>query len=278
MFRVVADPAVGIAKIRVSVHMLGEKFEEETEISIRPPSTLQKISGSGSIAGGTTQKITIPQGDFMSGSFRYDLVISRSPVAELADRLRDLVQYPYGCTEQTISAAFPQLYFADFSDLLRMKNDSRLQANANVIEAIRKIKMRQLYNGALTMWDGQGEENWWATTYAAHFLLEARKAGFDVDNSLLETMLSYLINRLKTKETITYYYNRDQNRKIAPKEVAYSLYVLAIAGRQQVSAMNYYKSNPQLLALDSKYLLSAAFSHPGIIDQSFSLCYHFYHI
>jgi uncharacterized protein YfaS (alpha-2-macroglobulin family) len=263
MFRVVADPAVGIAKIRVSVQALGEKFEEETEISVRPPSTLQKISGSGSIAGGTTQKITIPQGDFMAGSFRYDLVISRSPVAELADRLRDLVQYPYGCTEQTISAAFPQLYFADFSDLLRMKNDSRLQANANVIEAIRKIKMRQLYNGALTMWDGQGEENWWATTYAAHFLLEARKAGFDVDNSLLETMLSYLINRLKTKETITYYYNRDQNRKIAPKEVAYSLYVLAIAGRQQVSAMNYYKSNPQLLALDGKYLLSAAYAASG---------------
>jgi alpha-2-macroglobulin len=60
-----------------------------------------------------------------------------------------------------------------------------------------------------------------------------------------------------------YYYNRDQNKKIAPKEVAYSLYVLSIAGRSQVASMNYYKANPQLLALDSRYLLSAAYAIAG---------------
>ncbi len=76
-------------------------------------------------------------------------------------------------------------------------------------------------------------------------------------------MLGYLANRLKTKETINYYYNRDQQRKIAPKEVSYSLYVLALASRSQVSAMNYYKSNPHLLALDGKYLLSAAYALAG---------------
>jgi uncharacterized protein YfaS (alpha-2-macroglobulin family) len=262
-FQVVADPAIGISKITVDVKALGEKFTDETEISVRPPSTLQKISGSGSIAGGSTQQINIPQGDLIPSSFRYDLVISKSPVAEIADQLRYLVQYPYGCTEQTVSAAFPQLYYADFSDLLGLKNSGKQNANTNVMEAIRKIKMRQLYNGAVTLWDNEGSENWWATVYAAHFLLEARKAGFDVDNSLLETMLSYLANRLKTKQTIVYYYNRDQNKKIAPKEVAYSLYVLSLAGRSQVAVMNYYKANAQLLALDERYLLSAAYAVSG---------------
>jgi hypothetical protein len=28
-------------------------------------------------------------------------------------------------------------------------------ANYNISEAIRKIKMRQLYNGAITLWDGK---------------------------------------------------------------------------------------------------------------------------
>jgi len=46
-------------------------------------------------------------------------------------------------------------------------------------------------------------------------------------------MLNYISNRLKRKETIEYYYNRTQNRKIAPKEVAYGLYDLAIAGRTE---------------------------------------------
>lgn len=262
-FQIVADPSVAAAKITVTVNAMGEKFSEETEIAVRPASTLQKLSGSGVIAGGATQTITIPQSDFMPGSFKYDLVVSRSPVAQVADQLRYLVTYPYGCTEQTVSAAFPQLYYGDFVDALKLNADNKQNAAYNVSEAVRKIKMRQLYNGAVTLWDGEGKEDWWTTIYAAHFLLEARKAGYDIDNSLVETMLNYLSNRLKVKETIEYYYNRDQKKKIAPKEVAYSLYVLSLANRPQASTMNYYKAAGPLLALDSKYLLSAAYAVAG---------------
>ena len=262
-FQIVADANINIAKISVNVNVLGEKFTEETEISVRPPSTLQKITGTGSVAGGSSQRLVMPSNDFIPGSTSYELVVSRSPVTEIADQLRYLVQYPYGCTEQIVSSAFPQLYYADFSDMLHLDEKNKLNANTNVQEAIRKIKMRQLYTGALTLWDNEGTEDWWATTYAAHFLLEAKKAGFEVDNSLIETMLGYLTERLKTKQTISYYYNRDQQKKIAPKEVPYSLYVLALANRSQVSAMNYYKANPGLLALDGRYLLSAAYAISG---------------
>lgn len=269
-FRIVADPATGVARIRIQVDGAGEKFFDETEMSVRPPSTLQKITGSGSIAGGSTQRIRIDSKDFIEGSKDYKLVISRSPVLELGEHLRYLVQYPYGCTEQTISSAFPQLYYGDMADLMQLNaskgktaRSNQANANANILEAIRKIKMRQLYTGAVTLWDGEGREDWWTTVYAAHFLLEAKKAGFDVDNSLLETMLGYLTGRLKKKELISYYYNRDQNKKIAPKEVTYSLYVLALAGRANVPAMNYYKEKPEVLALDSRYLLSAAYAIAG---------------
>jgi len=272
-FKVVADPTINVGRVIVTVNGMGEKFTDSTEIAVRPPSTLQKVSGSGSITGGSSQKINIarpddPVGrglsDFMPGSTSYNLVLSRSPALELGEQLKYLVQYPYGCTEQTVSAAFPQLYYGDLADLMRLnKQQNKLNANTNIMEAIRKIKMRQLYNGAVTLWDGEGKEDWWTTIYATHFLLEAKKAGFDVDNSLLETMLNYINNRLKNKETITYYYNRTQNRKIAPKEVTYGLYVLALAGRTNVPAMNYYKANTTILALDSRYLLAAAYATAG---------------
>ena len=263
-FRIVADPSVNVARVTVTVSGMGEKFVDATDIAVRPPSTLQKTSGSGTVNGGSNQKITIGLGDFMPNSVNYSLVVSRSPALELGEQLRYLVQYPYGCTEQTVSAAFPQLYYGDLSDLMQAgKQQQKLNANTNIIEAIRKIKMRQLYNGAVTLWDGEGREDWWTTIYAAHFLLEARKAGFEVDNSLLSTMLNYISNKLKNRETITYYYNRDQNKKIAPKEVAYGLYVLALAGKTNVPAMNYYKANTALLALDSRYLLAAAYATAG---------------
>jgi alpha-2-macroglobulin len=262
-FRIVADPTIAAGKVTVTIKGLGENFTDATEISVRPPSTLQKVTGSGSVVGGQTQRINIGLSDFIPGSTEYELVVSRSPALELGEHLKYLVQYPYGCTEQTVSAAFPQLYYGDMSDLMQLNKRNRSNANTNIMEAIRKIKMRQLYNGAVTLWDGEGTEDWWTTIYAAHFLLEARKAGFDVDNSLIETMLGYINFKLKNKELITYYFNRTQNKKIAPKEVAYGLYVLALAGRTNVSAMNYYKAKPEVLALDSRYLLSAAYATAG---------------
>ena len=48
-FKIVADPTIGVAKVNVEVQGMGEKFNEETEISIRPASTLQKVTGSGQL-------------------------------------------------------------------------------------------------------------------------------------------------------------------------------------------------------------------------------------
>jgi uncharacterized protein YfaS (alpha-2-macroglobulin family) len=263
LFQLVADPTIAVGKIKIAVTGLGETFRDETEISVRPPSTLQKMTGSGSVRGGSSQSVNIGLSDFIPGSVSYSLVVSRSPALELGDHLRYLVQYPYGCTEQTVSSAFPQLYYGDMADLMQLNKQNKMNANTNILEAIRKIKMRQLYNGAVTLWDGGGTEDWWATIYAAHFLLEAKKAGFDFDESLLQTMLGYISYRLKNRETVTYYYNRNQNKKIAPKEVAYGLYVLALAGKTNVPSMNYYKANQNLLALDSRYLLAAAYATAG---------------
>jgi uncharacterized protein YfaS (alpha-2-macroglobulin family) len=263
-FRIIADPSVNVGKITITVSGMGEKFTDATEIAVRPASTLQRRTMAGSVNGGATQKISIATSDFMPASRKYSLTVSRSPAIQFADQLKYLVQYPYGCTEQVISSAFPQLYYGDMADLMQLNREQhKLNANSNILEAIRRIKLRQLYNGAVMLWDGEGEAHWWTTVYAAHFLLEARKAGFEVDNSLLETMLTYINSRLRNRETINYQYNRDQNKKIAPKEVAYSLYVLALAGRTNVPTMNYYKANQELLALDSRYLLAAAYATAG---------------
>jgi alpha-2-macroglobulin len=265
-FRIAASSTIGIGKVTVDVDSKGERFADETEIGIRPSAPLTKSTGSGSITGGSSQPVNWSIGDYIPSSIDYQLVLSKSPAAELGPWLSRLVEYPYGCTEQTVSIAFPQLYFGDLADLVRSKNvDATLKAsaNANVQEAIRKIKMRQLYNGAVTLWDDEGTENWWATIYAAHFLIEARKAGFDVDPSLLSTMLGYINNRLKNRETVMYWYNRTFNRRIAPEEVTYGLYVLALAGQPDVSVMNYYKANLNMLSLDCRYMLSAAYALAG---------------
>jgi uncharacterized repeat protein (TIGR01451 family) len=261
IFKLVANGTPDEAKVTVDVSGAGEKFQDVTDITVRPAASLQKGNGSGSIEGGTTKSLEIGDARFIPAMQDYKLTISRSPMVEFSDHLTYLVQYPYGCTEQTVSAAFPQLYFQELSGL--MSPTLAKSANYNINEAIRKIKMRQLYNGGLTLWDGEGTECWWASVYAAHFLIEAKKAGYDVSDDLLDKLYTYLNAKLRNHELIDWYYNRGQNKKVAPHEVGYSLYVLALAGKQDASTMNYYKSNPQLLTLDCRYLLSAAYALAG---------------
>ncbi|UOG75804.1 alpha-2-macroglobulin family protein [Hymenobacter tibetensis] len=247
------------------------ELSETIELPIRPASPLQKRTGAGMVAGGATQQLNLTS-DFLPSSMRSQLVVSRSPMTEFAKDLRYLLQYPYGCLEQTVSAAFPQLYYGDLAASLGQKTGKTGKAglfnpNYHVQEAIRKVESQQMYNGSLSYWPGGDYDNWWATAYAAHFLLEAQQAGFTVNKSVLDRVLGYLQARTKKRETNTYNIIQTggviQQLTLAKKEIPYSLYVLALAGRPDPVALNYYKANRKLLAEDSRWVLACAFAVGG---------------
>ncbi len=259
---------IGEAKVTVSVSALGNIYKEELDITVRPASTLMKVSGSGSITAGSSQTISMAINNFMPESIDKKLIVSTNPLIQFTENLDYLVTYPYGCVEQTVSAAFPQLYYPELSKLILNDKDVNTETpDYNINEAIRKIKLMQLYNGGLTYWSGGGTESWWGTAFAAHFFIEAKKLGYEVDETTLNLMLSYLEMKLKDKSTITYYYNFTEMKQIAPKAVAYSLFVLALAETPSKSTMNYYKSNRDILSIDSKYLLAAAYALTGDLES-----------
>ncbi|MEO9852572.1 MAG: MG2 domain-containing protein [Reichenbachiella sp.] len=266
-YKIVAKKAIGQANVTVDVKALGEDFNNRTDLSVRPSAPLQKVSGSAMIKGGNTENITLGAGTFIESSVNRKLVVSSSPLITMSKDLDYLVRYPYGCVEQTVSAAFPQLYYQDLIKELFGSEDQLKNPQRNVMAAIQKLQGMQLYHGGLTYWPGGGYESWWGSVYAAHFLYEAQKAGFEVDKKMLDKLLDYLVTRLKKRETTYYYYN-DTRRTIANKEIAYSLYVLAMAGKPQRATMNYYKNSQRDLALDSRYLLAASYALIGD-DNSF---------
>ncbi len=264
IFKAKAKMSIGEAIVNVTSKALGETFISNTNIPIRPSSPLQKRSGSGTIKAGNSEEISINTEAFIEASADYKLIVSNNPLVEFSNSFDYLVRYPYGCVEQTVSAAFPQIYFSELLGSVYINNRAKTDAGMNVQKALDRIKLMQLYNGGLTYWPGSGYETWWGSVYAAHFALEAKKAGYDVDESFLDNLLKYLKIKLEEKQTITYYYNYGKNKKeIVPKEVAYSLYVLCQAGEKPNALLNYYKANSQLLSLDSKYLLAGAFALTG---------------
>ncbi|MCU0353049.1 MAG: alpha-2-macroglobulin family protein [Cytophagales bacterium] len=270
-FAVNAKDAVGTGQVVVEVSGLGGTYTEKTDLTIRPIQSLLKRDGAGVITASGPKTFSVAT-DFIPSTVSGKLLVSRSPMTQFAPYLDELVRYPYGCVEQTVSTAFPQLYFTELSKALarRGKASNAVQvsvANYNVQEAINRLQGFQMYSGALSYWPEGGRENWWGTTYAAHFLLEAQKAGFQVNDTSLDKMLLYIQQKAKQKEMEEYFYYNAQNvrqtKRIAFKEIPYSLYVLALARRADVATMNYYKASRGLLALDSQYLLATAYRMLG---------------
>ncbi|RYE25817.1 MAG: alpha-2-macroglobulin family protein [Sphingobacteriales bacterium] len=267
IFNITAQPVIGAGKVTVTVKALGETFVNETEIGVRPPASLQKMAGSGWTGENSTTNIDIAN-KFMPSTFRGKLTVGRSPIAQFTRNLSYLVQYPYGCVEQTTAAAFPQLYYGDLVKAISGQETSDLNPAYNVQQAINKLQSMQLTNGSLSYWPSGGSESWWGTVFATHFLLEARKAGYDVNGQTLQRLQNYLKQRLSKKETEILYYNENLKKEIAAKEITYSLYVLALAGQSQPATMNYYKGHLSELSIDSKYMLAAAYTVSGQPTQA----------
>jgi len=264
-FKIATPSQIGAGQVNVEIKALGEVFNNNTDITVRPIASLQKISGGGIAEAGKSTGVNFNSGDYISGTMDRKLIISKSPMVEFAEHLQYLVRYPHGCVEQTVSSAFPQLYFEDLSKALNNGQDQAQTTHYHINEAIKRLQLMQLYHGGLSYWPGRGTESWWGSAFAAHFLWEAKQLGYEVNDTMLSKLLDYLRKKLRDKKSVTYYFNGNQNRKIAPKEVAYSLFVLALADRPDRSTMNYYKSRTDRLSLDSRYLLSATY---GIIGDS----------
>ncbi len=268
LFEVEASQSIGASKVIVEAQALGETFVNTTDISVRPASPLQKRSGSGVIIAGNSIKLPVDNKGFIASSTDGKLIISKNPLVQYSNSLDYLVRYPYGCIEQTVSSAFPQIYFGDLVNTLFKNQNAQSDAIRNVQYALDRIKLMQLYNGGLTYWPEGGSETWWGSVYAAHFALEAKKAGFEVDESFLKLLLKYLKKKLEKKELITYYYNYDKRKQIAPKEAIYSLYVLTLAGEKPISLLNYYRSRTDQISLDCQYMLAAAYALTGNMDRA----------
>ncbi len=271
-FTVKAAQGMGTGTVLVTVDNGKEKFTEKIDLTVRPASSLLKTSQSGIIAGGSVGKIEAANG-FIPNTVSGKIILSRSPMVQYAKTLDYLLGYPHGCIEQTVSKAFPQLYFADMAKTIRPKTyiskveESDYNPTFNVQEAIKKIESMQMPSGAMSYWPGGISESNWGTAYAAHFLLEAQKAGFDVNQLVLGKMLDYLSTLTSTpateKESIFNESGSYTVIEVADRTNIYSLYMLAQAGKANRATMNYYKQNQNLLTSDSRYLLASAYKQMG---------------
>ncbi|MEI6061270.1 MAG: alpha-2-macroglobulin family protein, partial [Bacteroidota bacterium] len=272
-FEVIADRGIGVASITATVNALGQKFTQQIDLPVRPAAGLTFVTGMGSVPAGTVKAFNTSN-DLYPKGVKSVLMLSKSPAVEFAKNLDYLIRYPYGCLEQTVSVAFPQIYLTDIAKLFPSVSGRNYYGGSSpgyyVQQAILKVESMQLYNGGMSLWPQGGSADWWATAYTTHFLIEAKEAGFDVNKKALDGTLKYLAQRVKEREMETYFYQENgvlKSRNVPRREILYSIYVLALADIAPVSVMNYYKSLSAELSSEGRYLLASSFMLAGDVKS-----------
>lgn len=248
---------VGVARFKVTARGGGETASQEIEVQVRNPNPYQSEVYSQVLQAGEswTQGYA---GIGMAGTNEAILEVSSLPPIDLGRRLNYLIQYPYGCLEQTLSGGFPQLYAAKLLDL----NDQQKEDIPQNIEAtINRLKQFQTATGGFAYWPGNSGPDHWSTSYAGHFLLEAKSLGYSVPENLLSRWASF---QQKTARTWDPDYGDYSHRSRRSYELmqAYRLYTLALAQKPELGAMNRLRETPELSRV-ARWRLAAAYALTG---------------
>ena len=245
-FKLKAPPSPQKAEIKIKASGIGYATDSITELAVRPPVPFTTMTGSGAIKAPGSQNIGIP-GSWFKGTEKYNLVVTSFPALQFAGGLKYLMQYPYGCVEQTTSCSFPLLYLKDIAALIDSKKYSSAQVDSYIDAGITRVLAMQTYSGGFGFWPGDRSTYDWGSVYATDFLVEADRAGYAVPTFAKDVALDYCEKILAGK---------DEDNPLDLK--AYSCFVLAKAGRIKSPWIRRLQELKDKLPEYSKFHLAAA--------------------
>jgi uncharacterized protein YfaS (alpha-2-macroglobulin family) len=119
---------------------------------------------------------------FQDSGTTVNLELSTRGMLGTAPRMQELLQYPHGCLEQTVSKAYPQLFLEELTP--GMNAVDRAKARSHVQAAIAKLGSFKTSDGLLSLWPGGKSSYPTGSLHAAHFLLDASLRGHEVPRDL----------------------------------------------------------------------------------------------
>jgi len=241
----------GIGNVKIIATCGKLKAEHTIEIGVRNPNlpitdVLEKVIKPGDTWTTGFRALGI------RGTNKGVLEISTIPPLNLDKRLSYLIRYPYGCIEQTVSSAFPQLYLAELLDL---SESTKKETEFNIRGAIQRINVYQVSNGGFAYWPGEAYADDWATTYTGHFLLEAALKGYTIPVNLLKGWKEFQRQKAVSWNFNASFYNNDLMQ-------AYRLYTLALAKAPELGAMNKLLEKKDL-SIAARWQLAASYQLAG---------------
>ena len=204
ILRFAAEPtdAYGLARVTLDVKSTGPNpviLKRELALQVQPPLPLTRDVRRSRLEPGASLSLA-PEliAPYFRRSSTLAVTVSSKPPLNVNSLVKGLLDYPYGCLEQTTSAAYPHLFIDEAAARsVGLEARSREQRARFVEGAIGRIAGMQGAQGGFNLW-GSGPYETWLTAYVAGFLMDARSEGFQVPDAMLKNAQDWMLNTLQT--------------------------------------------------------------------------------
>ncbi len=172
----------GRAKITINADS-NNKISNSVELSIYSPYAISTKT----FKGITNKKVTFTIPKKYMGAEAY-IYLSDNLIGVLANDLKYLIGYPYGCAEQISSKILAMHYAKAF-----LKNNALISDSKNFIrQGVKKLINMQNSYGEFNYWQGENSINPYASLYASETLLDLHRDGVWVDKDSLDKIVKAL--------------------------------------------------------------------------------------
>jgi uncharacterized protein YfaS (alpha-2-macroglobulin family) len=241
------DSSVGQASLVVKVNGIAQPFVQKTHTVVRPPFPRITRSIGGRLD--ATGSLTFDLEGFLVGTAKSYFSLSSGPSAELGRAVSYLMEYPYGCLEQTISQAWVHLAALDLGEFI--SSFDTIAPEIALSGALARIATMQTFQGGYSTWPRGNVPYEWGSVYAAHFLTHASER-MELPKGTLDDALEYAESLLNSN---IHNFNNDV---YGMSTKAYALFVLALNGRYESGWINSLKDRPQYLNASARIFLAGA--------------------
>ncbi len=242
-----AAGSFGLADIQLTITGLQEQGGEPLPISrdwqlgVRPgwPAQTQRITH---LLSRSSPEFNLPAtslSGLLADTVQLQLNLSDTPGLDLQRHLDGLLQYPYGCLEQTASRIYP-LLFASGEKLSSLGLNSGLdpaERLQRIEQGLDRLRSMQKSGGGYGLWSKSGNEEHWLTAYVGDLLLAAGEQGTAVAGDQLEKTLKRLERYLQTSGRLMGQRHSDDPAYYTFATKAYAAYVLAKVRRAPLGVL-----------------------------------------
>ncbi|HEY4581562.1 MAG TPA: alpha-2-macroglobulin [Lysobacter sp.] len=236
-FPLVAKEGFGTGRVRLRVEGNGFRTDRSFDLPVRPawPQVLRTRSMTADAPAALALPAELADG-LIAGSVDARLTVTAMPPIPFAAALQGALDYPYGCTEQTVTKGYAGLILdAGTARLLGAKGLDADKRRGRMDGAFARISGMQAASGHFSMWGGSDGVDPLLTPYVAEFLLDAREAGFAVPDGVLQKALKALNEDLLGGSSGFYGYEHREHLRFAYQ--AHAGYVLARVGRAPLGTL-----------------------------------------